>query len=146
MEQRRNYEHTRWVTSATRLIKIKEDRTYVQNELYEHLEDSFDGYLEAGFSQADAEKISILNMGEADITAKELEQIYRPFWGNVRKITKFLMAIALLYIVYFMIVYGNQYVYDLLFNRDDYNEYYTVFVEEDKIVYDLDPKAEAKIS
>lgn len=84
----------RWCETAVSGIRFQLDRAKVYDELYAHLEDSFEALTEAGTDKDEAEKRSLAAMGSAAEVAEQLEQIHRPFWGYVLRAARWLLVIA----------------------------------------------------
>lgn len=91
-----------WVEDATKLIKFKDDRLRVQAELLDHIEDAADAWKDAGYDDYEAKKKAVSNMGDAAEVANNLADIYRPFWGRLWKLTKWLRNFAIIYAVFFI--------------------------------------------
>ena len=96
-----------WVEDATKLIKFKDDRLRVQAELLDHIEDAADAWKDAGYDDYEAKKKAVSNMGDAAEVANNLADIYRPFWGRLWKLTKWLRNLAIVNLIIFLFVNMN---------------------------------------
>ena len=92
-----------WAEDATKLIKFKDDRLRVQAELLDHIEDAKEAWIDAGYDDYEAGKKAVANMGDAGEVANELADIYRPFWGRLWKLTKWLRNLVIIFLAYAVI-------------------------------------------
>ena len=84
----------RWCETAVSGIRFKPDRAQVYDELYAHLEDRCADMTDAGVPEDEAVQQTLAAMGSASEVAEQLEQIHRPFWGRLLRISRWLLLIA----------------------------------------------------
>ncbi|MGN1004183.1 MAG: permease prefix domain 1-containing protein, partial [Oscillospiraceae bacterium] len=113
-----------WCDAAVSYIRFPPDRPAVRQELLEHMQDKYDGYVEEGMSLSDAERRVIREMGSDRETGLLLRKVHKPYLGWVWRVTQWLLVIALILAVYNGIRWANNlYISDgppLLGNRDVY--------------------------
>ncbi len=81
----------RWCESAVSGIRYKPDRAQIYAELYSHLEDRCAAMTDAGVPEDEAVKQALAAMGSAAEVAEQLEQIHRPFWGYLLRLSRWLL-------------------------------------------------------
>ena len=86
----------RWCSLAVGRIRFKPDRKEIYEELYAHMEDQYAELTAAGTGEKEAEKAVAEAMGDAMETARQLEQIYRPFWGYALRVARCCLVLALI--------------------------------------------------
>ena len=91
----------KWCRDAVSRIVLPEDRVSVEVELMDHLQDRYDYYKKLGYSEEDAEILSLNSMGNSDEIARELGLIHRPFWGRTVRITRILLIAAFFLTIFF---------------------------------------------
>lgn len=84
-----------WCDTAVSYIRFPPDRPAVRQELLEHMQDKYDGYMGQGMLPADAERRVIREMGSDRETGLLLRQIHKPYLGWVWRATQGLLVIAL---------------------------------------------------
>lgn len=62
-------------------VRFKYDRKDIKKELLDHIEESIDNNINAGFSKEEASEIAIENMGDATLIGKELNKEHNIFLG-----------------------------------------------------------------
>ena len=87
-------EFDRWCESAVSGIRFKPDRAQVYDELYAHLEDRRAAMTDAGVPEDEAVQKALTAMGSAAEVAEQLEQVHRPFWGYLLRLSRWLLLIA----------------------------------------------------
>ena len=111
-----------WCDTAVSYIRFPPDRPAVRQELLEHMQDKYDGYVEEGMSLSDAECRVIREMGSDRETGLLLRKVHKPYLGWVWRVTQWLLVIALILAVYNGIRWaGDLYISDespLLFPQD----------------------------
>lgn len=137
---RRGFKIYKWAADATSLIRFAPDRNAVMEELLAHMEDSICAKVEAGNDPAAAEEMTLKEMGEPYIVAKEMARIHRPFWGYLWKITNILKIIVLIYIAISPAVLGLKHFN----NRYDPNLYYSESPKGYRLLADFTPKEYVK--
>lgn len=85
-----------WCRDAVKKIKYIPDRNKVYAELYSHMQDRYDAFIERGLSPKDAEKKTLETMGNADELAVQLAAIHKPFWGYALVFTRIVAILMLL--------------------------------------------------
>ena len=81
-----------WCRQATKGIKYRPDRRKVHWELYHHLEDRYQDFIDQGFTYDDAVESALHAMGDPKEIAPMLAAIHRPFWGYVYSLCKWVVA------------------------------------------------------
>ncbi len=94
------FEFVRWAGEACRLIRFAPDRARVQEELMAHMEDAYSACVDAGEEPEQAARRAVERMGDAGEVARQLQRLYRPFWGFLWKYTRVLGAIAAVFLVW----------------------------------------------
>ena len=108
-----------WCDTAVSYIRFKPDRPPVKQELMEHMQDKYDGYVEAGMVPAEAERQTIREMGSEYETGKLLNKIHKPYLGWLWRATQW--ALVLLLIV--ALVNGIQWGKDIWYAEISYYTY-----------------------
>lgn len=129
-----------WAADATSLIRFAPDRNAVKEELLAHMEDSICAKVEAGNDLAAAEEMTLKEMGEPSIVAKEMARIHHPFWGYLWRITNILKIIALIYVITSTTILGLRHFN----NRYDPNLYYSKSPKGCRLLADFTPKEYVK--
>ncbi len=70
-----------WLRDAVKYIKYPPDRRRVQEELYAHMIARNRDFLEEGYSEAEADRLSTEAMGDPVEVGQALAAVHRPFWG-----------------------------------------------------------------
>ncbi len=83
-----------WLQEACRLIRYDSDRASVEWELRSHMDDVYDSFLRNGSTEEESIEKTLSVMGDAQVVAKEMEKIYRPYWAYLAKYTRILSIIA----------------------------------------------------
>jgi len=86
----------RWCSLAVSGIRFKPDRKEIYEELYAHMEDQYEELTAAGAGEKEAEEAVAEAMGDAMETARQLEKLYRPFWGYALRAARCCLILALL--------------------------------------------------
>ena len=89
-----------WCDTAVSYIRFKPDRPPVKQELLEHMQDKYDGYLEEGMAPAEAERRTIREMGSEHETGKLLNKIHKPYLGWLWRATQWAIALMLILVVW----------------------------------------------
>ena len=92
----RHYKFEDWCHNAVSGIGFPPDREKVYRELYAHMEDRYDAlrdHLEPGL----AEQEVVEAMGDASLVRKQLAEIHKPFWGYCLRVTRWILAIVLVF-------------------------------------------------
>ncbi len=89
-----------WCDDAVSYIRFKPDRPPVRQELLEHMQDKYDGYIREGMPPAQAESRVVKEMGSDRETGLLLRKIHKPYLGWVWRCTQWALAIALILAVY----------------------------------------------
>lgn len=109
-----------WCIHATQKIKYRPDRREVYCELYQHIEDRYQDFLEEGMDKEEAIQRTLQVMGSAEEIASQLAAIHRPFWGYLYSLCKWcfllLAAIALLKFVPWLNEQQNNIQGQLVYN------------------------------
>ena len=92
----RHYRFEDWCNNAVSGIGFPPDREKVYRELYAHMEDRYDALRAQGTEPGDAENQVYDAMGDAFAVGKQLAQIHKPFWGYCLRITRWILALALI--------------------------------------------------
>lgn len=92
----RHYRFEDWCNNAVSGIGFPPDREKVYRELYAHMEDRYDALRAQGTEPGDAENQVYDAMGDAFAVGKQLSQIHKPFWGYCLRITRWILALALI--------------------------------------------------
>ncbi len=90
-----NREFFYWCRDAVSKIHYWRDRNKVYTELYEHLEDRYEALLDKGFSEKEAEKMTLDAMGSAEELAPQLAAIHKPHWAYAAILTRGVVMILL---------------------------------------------------
>ena len=140
------YEFVRWAGQACRFIRFRPDRERVQDELVAHMEDARDAFEAAGESQDRAIGRALEQMGDADTVARQLQRVYRPFWGYLWKYTRVLAGIAVVIIAFHVVS-----VCFACLDGDSYGEAeMTAYVRpqnlEAHVISDFTPQGSVKVS
>lgn len=85
-----------WCDDAVSYIRFPPDRPAVRQELFEHMEEKYDEYVQEGMLLADAERRVIKEMGDYRETGLLLQKIHKPYLGWIWRVTQWLFAIALI--------------------------------------------------
>lgn len=89
-----------WCDAAVSYIRFPPDRPPVRQELLEHMQDKYDGYIQESMAPAQAESRVTKEMGEARETGLLLRKIHKPYLGWVWRATQWVLVIALILAVY----------------------------------------------
>ena len=89
-----------WCDTAVSYIRFPPDRPAVRQELLEHMQDKYDGYVEEGMSPAQAESKVIKEMGSDRQTGLLLRKVHKPYLGWVWRATQWVLVLALILTVY----------------------------------------------
>lgn len=89
-----NREFIYWCRDAISGIRYWKDRNKVFSELYEHLEDRYDYFIEKGHTHEEAQKKTLEAMGDPLELAPQLAAIHKPHWAYAAIATR-ILAIAL---------------------------------------------------
>ena len=113
-----------WLTTAVSGIKFPYDREEVRQELADHFEDKTLDLMRIypELSEAEAEKMALERMGDAEELKEELARIHKPWVGTVWTVSVWLLfmgVFALIIISFFVLklVFDNyliQIIYDLI--------------------------------
>ena len=76
-----NREFIYWCRDAISGIRYWKDRNKVFGELYEHLEDRYDYFIEKGYTHEQAQKKTLEAMGDPMELAPQLAAIHKPHWA-----------------------------------------------------------------
>lgn len=90
-----NREFYYWCRDAVRGIRYWKDRNKVYAELYEHLWDRYESFLARGYSEKEAETMTLEAMGSADELAPQLAAIHKPHWAYAAIFTRFAALVLL---------------------------------------------------
>ena len=89
-----------WCDIAVSYIRFPPDRAPVKQELLEHMQDKYDGYVAQGLPLIEAEGRVTREMGEARDTGLLLRRIHKPYLGWVWRGTQWLLALTLVLAVW----------------------------------------------
>jgi len=87
-----------YITQVQKYIRWKRAKAVATRELYEHISDQYEAFLDDGFDKQTAMKKAIQEMGGADIVGAELDSVHRP------KTNWLLLALTVLLLAIGMIV------------------------------------------
>ncbi len=76
-------------------VKFKYDRKDIKKELLNHIEESIDNNIDAGFTKEETSKIAVENMGDATLIGKELNKEHNLFLGYFFILTKMILYFLL---------------------------------------------------
>lgn len=145
-------EFATWAGQACRLIRFAPDRERVREELIAHMEDARDAYAQSGVDSRQAIARVLEHMGDADTVARQMQQLYRPFWGYVWRWTRVLGTIAALYLVWNLVVVPVFGLVGILldgetpwYSQDDVADYVRSHNKNSTIISDFTPQDSAKV-
>ena len=98
------YEQTKrtdnWLASATRFVHFGPDKKAVRGELFNHIMDRQETYLARGYSQVDARRCALDDMGDPNAIAAELGRLHRPFWGYTLRVSQVILVLLLIIVLF----------------------------------------------
>lgn len=109
-----------WCRTAVGGIRYRPDRDRVHKELYQHMEDRYESFIERGAEPAEAQKSTILAMGDAEEVALQLAAVYRPFWSYALLISR-CMVLLLGVLTAFSLI---RWVFVVDITKGDFQEFY----------------------
>ena len=120
----RIFKFFRWCNAATCKIKYPPDRNAVKMELYAHMEDRYESFIEMGFEQDTAVNKTVEAMGSAEELAVQLAKLYPSFWSYTLLTSRVLLAVFLLLALFNIktIKYAMRTVNDAVSNPSVINE------------------------
>ena len=86
-----------WLRDAVKYLKFPPDRRKVQEELYEHMLSRNLELLAQGCSEAEADRLACLSMGDPDEVGRALAEVHKPFWGYFLRALRILLVLVLLF-------------------------------------------------
>ncbi|MCC8122353.1 MAG: permease prefix domain 1-containing protein [Oscillospiraceae bacterium] len=86
----------RWADQASETILFKPQREAVREEFLCHLQDSYAAKLKTGLNEEEATAQVLTEMGKPTPVAEQMAILYRPFWGQVWKYTRWTKYLALI--------------------------------------------------
>ena len=96
-----------WLRDAVKYIKYPPDRRRVQEELYAHMIARNRDFLEEGYSDAEADRLSTEAMGDPEEVGRALAAVHKPFWGYFVLSLRIVLILALLISVATVIQKGS---------------------------------------
>ena len=97
-----------WLRDAVKYVRFPPDRRRVQEELYAHMIARNRDFLEAGYSEAEADRLSTEAMGDPEEVGRALAAVHRPFWGYFVLSLRIVLVLALLISVAAVIQKGSR--------------------------------------
>ena len=85
-----------WLRDAVKYVKYPPDRRRVQEELYAHMIARNRDFLEEGYSDAEADRLSTEAMGDPEEVGRALAAVHRPFWGYCLLCLRIVLVLSLL--------------------------------------------------
>ncbi len=85
-----------WLRDAVKYVRFPPDRRRVQEELYSHMIARNRDFLEEGYSEEEADRLSTLAMGDPEEVGRALAAVHRPFWGYFVLCLRIALVLALL--------------------------------------------------
>ncbi len=85
-----------WLRDAVKYVKYPPDRRRVQEELYSHMIARNRDFLEAGYSEAEADRLSTEAMGDPEEVGQALAAVHKPFWGYFVRALRIVLVLSLL--------------------------------------------------
>lgn len=137
-----------WCNDVVSYIRFKPDRPAVKQELMEHMQDKYDGYIEEGFTPSEAEQKTIREMGSDRETGLLLRKIHKPYLGWLLRLTQWALAIVLIMAVVNGVEWGKDVFYDKIIYeyRDPFEmtRYETGYGDQYERLLYLEPYSSAK--
>lgn len=140
------YDFVRWAGQACRLIRFRPDRERVYDELVAHMEDARDAFEAAGEPPDKAVSRALEQMGDAEIVARQLQKIYRPFWGYVWKYTRVLAGVAMAIVVFHLMSFCFSWLGGEAYGEAEMTEYVRPRNPEAQIISDFTPQGSIQVS
>ena len=97
-----------WLRDAVKYIKYPPDRRRVQEELYAHMIARNRDFLEEGYSDAEADRLSTEAMGDPEEVGRALAAVHKPFWGYFVLCLRIVLILSLLISVATVIQRGSH--------------------------------------
>ena len=97
-----------WLRDAVKYIKYPPDRWRVQEELYAHMIARNRDFLEEGYSEAEADRLSTEAMGDPEEVGLALAEVHKPFWGYFVRALRIVLVLSLLVSVAAVIQRGSH--------------------------------------
>lgn len=113
-----------WCDDAVSYIRFQPDRPPVRQELLEHMQDKYNGYLAQGLSAGEAERRTVREMGAAGETGVLLRKVHKPYLGWLWRTTQWVLVIALIVAAVSGVRWGKDLTYD-----EAIYEYFDPFAE-----------------
>lgn len=136
-----------WCDSAVSYIRFPPDRPAVRQELFEHMQDKYDGYIEDGLAPSEAERKTIQEMGSDRETGQLLRRIHKPYLGWIWRLTQWALVIALIVALVNGIQWGKDGVFEEItydyFDPFGASVYETENLNYERLLY-LEPNSSAK--
>ncbi len=85
-----------WLRDAVKYVKFPPDRRRVQEELYAHMIARNRDFLEEGYSEAEADRLSTEAMGDPVEVGLALAEVHKPFWGYFVRCLRIVLVLCLL--------------------------------------------------
>lgn len=101
-----------WCDEAVSFIRFPPDRPPVKQELMEHMQDKYDGYVAEGMKSNEAERRAIREMGDAWETGLLLRKIHKPYLGWFWRLTQLALIIVLITAVVCGVRWGKNQWYE----------------------------------
>ena len=96
-----------WLRDAVKYVKFPPDRRRVQEELYAHMIARNRDFLEEGYSEAEADRLSTEAMGDPEEVGLARAEVHKPFWGYFVRALRIVLVLSLLVSVAAVIQKGS---------------------------------------
>lgn len=130
----------KFLNEVTKYIKFEFDRYDIRQELRGHILDKTEYYLELGYDEETAEKMSVDDMGDAREIGIELNKQHNPILGWILVITNILIVLFAVWQIFFT---GIPYIAYLFDNNTFYD--LTDDIPKSDIVYKIDIDEEVQL-
>ena len=113
-----------WLRDAVKYVRFPPDRRRVQEELYSHMIARNRDFLEEGYSEEEADRLSTLAMGDPEEVGRALAAVHRPFWGYFVLCLRIALVLSLLISAAVVIQKGSRGGLDTIAGYDRLRERY----------------------
>ncbi|MEA4973483.1 hypothetical protein SDC9_119304 [bioreactor metagenome] len=100
-------------------VKFKYDHEIIRRELNEHIKDLYDDLIADDITEADAQKLAIEFMGNADDIGEELNKVHNPVIGHIWLITRVVAIFAIIMIAVPAFEYTESFIRTQFFTGYD---------------------------
>lgn len=103
-----NYNRNGWLDTAMGQVRCKPEHKAIRAELLGHLEDKEQYFLDSGMEPREAARAAVEAMGDPVEIGKELDKAHPVFWGRLYTLTKAVIVLLCLVVLFCAVDYANK--------------------------------------